>query len=224
MRREHADELVPQPGFPLVWNSDDFNYHKEEIRQSGKLKAWVSWLLSELDEKNRDSENWEFSKRAIRQGRMYLKDHGKSDTAIDDMHWNYLNVSGDFVDYLKLQKENLPEELKPGSCQSSKSVSKKRDADALDKLLKEILDRTKNEPNSRIWAYLKQELERKNRKYDRTGILKDFIEQPKLKGLPHGTIYWQSKGKRGKLRLMFRTLENRLSAIRKEKINFPLTE
>ena len=57
--------------------------------------------------------------------------------------------------------------------------------------------------------------ERTKRKYDKENILVAYSPELKPQGKPHGTIYWKAKGMRPKRPLMFRTLENRLSPLKK---------
>ncbi len=112
------------------------------------------------------------------------------------------------------ESEDTPDSQEVPAPEDTQGRRRKK-TDELDELLLNILQREQNASNREVWNYLKRELERTKRKYDKENILVAYSPELKPQGKPHGTIYWKAKGMRPKRPLMFRTLENRLSPLKK---------
>ena len=88
--------------------------------------------------------------------------------------------------------------------------------DELDKLLLVVLESEPKAKVNDIWKILKRELERNQRKYDNNNILVKFSPEPKTPGRPQGTFFWKAEGMKSNRSFISRTIENRLSKIRKK--------
>ena len=84
-----------------------------------------------------------------------------------------------------------------------------------DQLLKLIIQKegiySEDTSANAIWNVLKREFARKNRKFDKKGILSEFVSST----TSLGKVYWIKGKKKIKTPCSFRTLENKLSKIRK---------
>ena len=87
--------------------------------------------------------------------------------------------------------------------------------DELSQLLKDILqkegDKGEDISANAIWNVLKKELKRKNRKYDKNGILTKFDPST----TSSGKLYWTKGKNKIETPCNYRTLENKLAIIRK---------
>ena len=110
--------------------------------------------------------------------------------------------------------EETEEEFKKFDEKKIKNLKNKR-YDELSILLKDILQKEgdKGEDISAIaiWNVLKKELKRKNRKYDKNGILTKFVPST----TSSGKLYWTKGKNKIETPCSYRTLENKLAKIRK---------
>jgi hypothetical protein len=110
--------------------------------------------------------------------------------------------------------EETEEEFKKFDEKKIKNLKNKR-YDELSQLLKDILqkkgDKGEEISANAIWNVLKKELKRKNRKYDKNGILTKF--DPSTTSL--GKLYWVKGKNKSEIPCSFRTLQNKLAKIRK---------
>ena len=87
--------------------------------------------------------------------------------------------------------------------------------DELSHLLKDILQKEEDKGEdisaNAIWNVLKKELKRKNRKYDKNGILTKFDPST----TSSGKLYWTKGKNKSEIPCSYRTLENKLAIIRK---------
>ena len=92
---------------------------------------------------------------------------------------------------------------------------KKKLPNGFDQLLKLIIQKeeiySEDTSANAIWNVLKREFARKNRKFDKKGILSEFVSST----TSLGKVYWIKGKKKIKTPCSFRTLENKLSKIRK---------
>ena len=110
--------------------------------------------------------------------------------------------------------EETEEEFKKFDEKKIKNLKNKR-YDELSQLLKDILqkegDKGEDISANAIWNVLKKELKRKNRKYDKNGILTKFDPST----TSSGKLYWTKGKNKIKTPCCYRTLENKLAKIRK---------
>ena len=110
--------------------------------------------------------------------------------------------------------EELKEEQKKFEDKPIKNLNDKS-IDELSKLLKNILQMEGDEGEdisaNAIWNVLKKELKRKNRKYDKNGILTKFVPST----TSSGKLYWTKGKNKSEIPCSYRTLENKLAIIRK---------
>ena len=110
--------------------------------------------------------------------------------------------------------EETEEEFKKFDEKKIKNLKNKR-YDELSQLLKDILlkegDKGEDISANAIWNVLKKELKRKNRKYDKNGILTKFVPST----TSSGKLYWTKGKNKSEIPCSYRTLENKLAIIRK---------
>ena len=110
--------------------------------------------------------------------------------------------------------EEVKEEQKKFEDKPIKNLNDKS-IDELSKLLKNILQMEGDEGEdisaNAIWNVLKKELKRKNRKYDKNGILTKFVPST----TSSGKLYWTKGKNKSEIPCSYRTLENKLAIIRK---------
>jgi len=69
--------------YPVVWNRDSYNKFEPEVREKGKKKEWIEWLLKNLNEGNK--KYWTFEQWLLNaiENEDYYSDFAESHEEVD---------------------------------------------------------------------------------------------------------------------------------------------